>query len=76
MSALNFDLREETAILLNVKPDARGEVDLLLREGIFDGRDSLDMTLQRRSYRLVPARVVEAGEDFRWVRFKVVRQSA
>jgi hypothetical protein len=75
MSALNFDLREEAAILLNIKPDARGEVDLLLREGIFDGRDSLDMTLQRRSYRLVPVRIVEAGEDFRWVRFKVVRQS-
>jgi hypothetical protein len=34
------------------------------------------MTLQRRSYRLVPVRIVEAGEDFRWVRFKVVRQSA
>jgi len=76
MSALNFDLREEDAILLNIKPDARGEVDLLLREGIFDGRDSLDMTLQRRSYRLVPSRVIEAGEDFRWVRFKVTRQSA
>ena len=76
MSTLNFDLREEAAILLNVKPDARGEVDLLLREGIFDGRDGLDMTLQRRSYRLVPSRIIEAGEDFRWVRFKVTRQGA
>ena len=73
MSALNFDLREESAILLTVKPDARGEVELLLREGIFDGRDGLDMTVQRRNYRLVPSRIIESGEDFRWVRFKVTR---
>jgi len=76
MSSLNFDLREETAILLSLKPDARGEVDMLLREGIFTGRDSLEMTLQDRNYQLVPLRVVEAGEDFYWARFKVRKQSA
>ena len=76
MSSLNFDLREETAILLSLKPDARGEVDMLLREGIFTGRDSLEMTLQDRNYQLVPLRVVEAGEDFCWARFKVKKQSA
>jgi hypothetical protein len=75
MSSLNFDLREETAILLTVKPDARGEVDMLLREGIFSGRDGLEMTLQRRNYRLVPSRIIEAGEDFTWARFKVTQQS-
>jgi hypothetical protein len=75
MSSLNFDLREETAILLTVKPDARGEVDMLLREGIFNGRDGLEMTLQRRNYRLVPSRIIEAGEDFTWARFKVTQQS-
>jgi len=74
MSSLNFDLREETAILLNVKPDDRGEVEMLLREGIFNGRENLEMTLQRRSYRLVPSRVLETGEDFLWVRFKVTQQ--
>lgn len=75
MSSLNFDLREEPAILLNVKPDDQGEVGLLLREGVFNGRDSLEMTLQRRNYRLVPIRIVEAGEDFYWARFKVTEQS-
>jgi hypothetical protein len=75
MSALNFDLREETAILLTVKPDARGEVEVLLREGIFNGRDSLEMTLQRRSYRLEPLRTLESGDDFYWVRFKVTQQA-
>ncbi|HSE00079.1 MAG TPA: hypothetical protein VLB72_05000 [Burkholderiales bacterium] len=75
MSALNFDLREETAILLTVKPDARGEIEvLLLREGIFNGRDSLEMTLQRKNYRLEPLRTLEAGDDFYWARFKVTQQ--
>ncbi len=76
MSSLNFDLREETAILLTVKPDDRGEVDMLLREGIFNGHDSLEMTLQDRNYRLVPSSIVEAGEDYYWARFKVTQQSA
>ena len=76
MSSLNFDLREETAILLTVKPDDRGEVDMLLREGIFNGRDGLEMTLQDRNYRLVPSSIVEAGEDYYWARFKVTQQRA
>jgi hypothetical protein len=76
MSSLNFDLREETAILLTVKPDARGEIDMLLREGIFNGGDSLEMTLQGRNYQLVPLSIVEAGEDFYWARFKVKKPSA
>ncbi|MGH8620510.1 MAG: hypothetical protein ACREUB_02690 [Burkholderiales bacterium] len=74
MTALNFDLREETAILLTVKPDERGEIEMLLREGIFNGRDVLEMTVQRRSYRLVPLRVLETGEDFHWARFKVTKR--
>jgi hypothetical protein len=32
------------------------------------------MTLQRRSYRLVPSRTIEAGDDFYWTRFKVTLQ--
>jgi hypothetical protein len=76
MSSLNFDLREEPAILLTVKPDERGEVELLLREGLFTGRDSLEMTLARRGYRIVPVRTIEAGEDFYWTRFKVTVQDA
>jgi hypothetical protein len=76
MSALNFDLREETAILLTIKPDARGEVEVLLRKGVFNGRDSLEMTLKDKSYQLLPLHVIEAGEDYYWARFKVKKQSA
>ncbi len=73
MSSLNFDLREETAILLTVKPDARGEIDMLLRVGIFKGSDSLEMTLRERNYQLVPSSIIEAGEDYYWARFKVTK---
>lgn len=76
MSILNFDLREETAILLTVKPDARGEVDMLLRAGIFKVSDNLEMTLQERNYQLVPSSIIEAGEDYYWARFYVTQQNA
>jgi len=62
--------------LLTIKPDARGEVDMLLRVGIFKGRDSLEMTLQGRNYQLVPSSIVEAGEDYYWARFKVKQLKA
>jgi hypothetical protein len=75
MSSLNFDLREETAILLTPKPDARGEVEMLLREGIFNGRDTLDMTVQQKNYRLTPVRIIETGDDYCWARFQVARQA-
>jgi hypothetical protein len=75
MSSLNFDLREETAILLTVKPDARGEIEMLLREGIFNGRDSLEMTVQQKNYRLTPARIIENGDDYCWARFHVAKQA-
>jgi hypothetical protein len=75
MSSLNFDLREETAILLTPKPDARGEVEMLLREGIFNGRETLDMTVQQKNYRLTPARIIENGDDYCWARFQVAKQA-
>jgi len=75
MSSLNFDLREETAILLTPKHDARGEVEMLLREGIFNGRETLDMTVQQKNYRLTPARIIENGDDYCWARFQVAKQA-
>jgi hypothetical protein len=49
---------------------------MLLRVGIFKGRDSLEMTLQGRNYQLVPSSIVEAGEDYYWARFKVKQLKA
>ena len=73
---LAFEIVTGMAVFVRTWIPTQGEVDMLLREGIFTGRDSLEMTLQDRNYQLVPLRVVEAGEDFCWARFKVKKQSA
>lgn len=65
-----------SAILLSTSPDRQGEVGVLLREGVFNMRDSLDMTVRDKAYLLMPSRMVEDGEDFDWAKFKVMRRSA
>lgn len=47
------------------------EVGVVLRDGIFNGRDSLDMIVRDKSYLLMPSKMVEDGEDFDWAKFKV-----
>jgi hypothetical protein len=66
----------QPAILLSTAPDARGEVGVILREGIFNGRDSLNMTVKDKSYLLLPSSMVEDGDDFDWAKFKVMQRSA
>ena len=63
------------AILLSTAPDSQGEVGLVMREGIFNERDSLEMIVRQKSYLLMPSQMVEGGEDFDWAKFKV-RQRA
>jgi hypothetical protein len=76
MSSLNFDLSAEEAILLNAAPDAQGEIGVLLREGVFNGRDSFDLHFRDQHYLLMPSTIVEVGEDFDWARFKVTQRRA
>ncbi|MBI3041956.1 MAG: hypothetical protein HYY78_03930 [Betaproteobacteria bacterium] len=66
----------QPAILLSTAPDAKGEVGVILREGLFNGRDSLDMLVRDKGYLLMPASMVEDGDDFDWARFKVMQRSA
>lgn len=66
----------QPAILLSTSPDAKGEVGVILREGLFNGRDSLDMIVRDKTYLLMPSSMVEDGEDFDWARFKVMQRSA
>lgn len=66
----------QPAILLSTSPDAKGEVGVLLREGIFNGRDSLSMTVKDKSYLLMPSAMVEDGDDFDWAKFKGMQRSA
>jgi len=65
----------QPAILLSTTPDKQGEVGVVLREGLFNGRDSLDMTVKNKGYLLMPASMVEDGEDFDWAKFKVMQRS-
>jgi len=76
LSFTNADRDAERAILLPTGPDARGEVGIVMRSGLFSGRDNLDMMVSDKSYRLTPVDLVEGGEDFDWARFKVMQQSA
>jgi hypothetical protein len=65
----------EAAILLSTSPDKNGEVGIVMREGVFNSRDSLEMTVNNKSYLLMPAKMVEGGEDYDWARFKVMQRS-
>jgi hypothetical protein len=71
LSFTDADRDAERAILLPTGPDARGEVDVVMRSGLFSGRDSLDMTVRDKSFQLTPVGLVEGGEDFDWAKFKV-----
>ncbi len=66
----------QPAILLSTSPDKQGEIGVLLREGIFNGRDSLEMMVKDKAYLLLPSSLVEGGEDFDWAKFKVMQRSA
>ena len=65
----------QPAILLSTSPDKQGEVGVVLRDGLFNGRDSLDMTVKDKGYLLMPSSMVEDGEDFDWAKFKVMQRS-
>jgi hypothetical protein len=66
----------QPAILLSTAPDRQGEIGVVLREGIYNGRDSLEMMVKDKSYLLLPASLVEGGEDFDWARFKVMQRGS
>lgn len=75
ISNINPTREPQGAILLSTAPDKQGEVGVVLREGIFNGRDSLEMTIKDKGYLLIPASMVEDGDDFDWARFKVMQRS-
>ncbi len=70
-SSFNVSLSPQPAILLSTAPDAKGEVGMILREGIFSVRDGMEMTIGGKSYLLRPVRLIEGGEDFDWAAFRV-----
>lgn len=66
----------QPAILLSTSPDKQGEVGVILREGIFNGRDSLDMIVRNKPFLLMPSTMVEDGDDFDWAKFKVMQRAS
>ncbi len=66
----------DSALLLSSSPDSRGEVGVVLREGVYNSRDSFDMSVNSKPYLLMPGRLVEGGEDFDWAMFKVMSRSS
>lgn len=65
----------DSALLLSTTPDGNGEVGVVLRDGIYNSRDSLDMVVNGKAYLLMPSRLAEGGEDFDWAMFKVMQRS-
>lgn len=66
----------DSALLLSATPNSQGEVGVVLREGIYSSRDSLDMIVNNKPYLLMPSRLAEGGEDFDWAMFKVMQRSS
>jgi hypothetical protein len=64
----------ETAILLN-PDDAVPEARLLLRAGAFVDGQNLGLERDGKRYLLLPAGVMERGEDYELVRFRMIRDS-
>src|SRR3989442_7148888 len=64
----------ETAILLN-PDDAVPEAQLLLRAGAFVDGQNLGLERDGKRYLLLPAGVMERGDDYELVRFRMIRDS-
>jgi hypothetical protein len=74
-SGFNANREPQAAILLSTSPDKQGEVGVVMRDGIFNARDSLEMMVKNKAYLLMPSSMVEDGEDFDWAKFKVMQRS-
>lgn len=75
LSFTDADREMERAILLSTGPDSRGEIGVVMRGGLFNGRNSLHMTVRDKSFLLMPVSLVEDGDDFDWAKFKVQERS-
>ena len=63
----------EAAMLLSSRPD-QGQVALVLRSGTFSPTRPLHMVLAGEAYALEPVELIEAGEDFEWVRYRITEK--
>ncbi|MBI4195052.1 MAG: hypothetical protein HY526_08240 [Betaproteobacteria bacterium] len=63
-----------TAFLLASKPDKNREVAIVMRAGSFTRNHNMQMRVRDKAYLLAPSELIEAGGDYDWARFEVVKQ--
>jgi len=53
-----------------------GEMSLLLRPGLYSAKKTYEMRAYGRTYLLVPKKLLEGGDDFDMVRFRVMQRAS
>ncbi len=66
--------KRQTALLLASRPSRTGSLHIVARRDLFDGRESLEATFgtPAATVALDPGGVVESGQDFDWLRYKLL----
>lgn len=64
----------EAAMLLSGSPGRQGEMALVVRGGTFSEVRSLHVVLADDIYAIEPVELIEPGEDFEWVRYRVTEK--
>jgi hypothetical protein len=64
----------QTALLLATRPSRTGSLHVVVRRDLFDGREPLQATYGNpaTTVTLDPGGVVESGQDFDWLRYKLL----
>jgi len=64
----------ESALLVSSTPDKHGEISLLVREGSGARDHPFEMSAHGKRYHLMPRAVIESGDDYDWLAFKVAER--
>lgn len=61
------------ALLLSTKPDAQGQIDMVLAPGFYRRGVGCGVCVQGKKFIIAPVRKLEEDENYIWARFKVVK---
>ncbi len=62
---------QRSALLLSLRPDENGEVEVALEVGGFSGSGRYAVQINGQQLMLLPSRLIEAGDDFDLARYRV-----
>ena len=65
------DSADEPAVLITGKPKRRGDIEILVRSGMFTSLNEVEMLSGNKRYRLKPTRVVERNARSERVAFQL-----